>query len=186
MDHHYYRFLADGSCDIICTRCFLKIGKGQTPDAAREQADSHICQVASCPGDFVNAPATEETGDAVREMLPNFGILRLPTPYLLLLAFVLFYAIPTVLEMAILRHPSLWAVDILIGDLSGCIGIFVVLKKKKLAVLLYLALTAIEFWLYSTQVISAHLLVYLMDLVPSVIMAVAILRPNARPAGLRA
>jgi len=96
------------------------------------------------------------------------------------MAVAVFYALPTLLEFAIIRHSNLWLAGILVGDLSGCIGIFVILKKRKLAVLLYLALTALEFWLYSTRILSAHTLVYLMDLVPTVIVASAMLRPRAR------
>jgi hypothetical protein len=183
---YYYRFFTDGSCDIICTRCFLKIGKGQGPDAARKEADLHICQVGRRAEGVATAFAEQQTVERLSRRARGFEILTLPAPFLLLLAVLLFYVLPTLLEFAVFRHASLWTLGILLGDLSGCIGIFVVLKKRKLAVFLYLALTVVECWLYSTQVLSAHSLIYLMDLVPTAIMASAILRPNARLAGLRA
>lgn len=184
--HYYYRFFPDGSCDIICTRCFLKIGKGQESGAARMQADQHICQVGRGAARVASAAVEQQTMERVSRRARGFEVLSLPVPYMVLLAVLLFYVLPTLLEIAVLQHASLWAFGILFGDLSGCIGIFVALKKKKLAVVLYLALTAVECWLYSAQILSAHSLVWLMDAVPTAIMAGAILRPRARLARLRA
>ncbi|MGA2538164.1 MAG: hypothetical protein ABSF53_19290 [Terracidiphilus sp.] len=182
MEYHY-RFFADGSCDIICTRCFLKIGKGQELSAAREQAALHVCQAGVVQGGGFSA--RQSTDHAVRRWLRKLDIQALPAPLFLLIAVTVFYVLPTLLEFAILRHANLWLASILVGDLSGCIGIFVILEKRKLAVLLYLALTALEFWLYSTHIVSAVTLVYLMDLVPTVVMAGAVLRPRARLGLLR-
>lgn len=182
---YFYKFCADGSCDIICTRCFLKIGSGPEARTAREQADLHICRapretVAGNEGNLPGYLVTEATRERILRWVDGVEISKLPVPVLLLLAIVVFYILPNFLEFAILRHASPWAAKILIGDLAGCIGIFVALKKKKLAVILYLALTAVECWLFSAQIISAHSLFYLTDLVPTAVMASAILRPSSR------
>jgi len=184
--HYYYRFFPDGSCDIICTRCFLKIGMGQESGAARRQADQHICPVGRGTVHAAPAAAGQQTVERISRRARGFEVLSLPAPYMVLLAVLLFYVLPTLLEFLVLRHANLWAVGILLGDLSGCIGIFVALKKRKLAVILYLALTAVEFWLYSTQILSAHSLIWLMDAVPTAIMAGAILRPGTRLTRLQA
>lgn len=176
MDYHY-RFLADGRCEILCTRCFLKIGEGTVPSAARVQADLHLCPMAPGPGIVYRAQAeAEEVG--VRAPFLTRGLPGIPAPVLIFLAFAVCYGLPTIVEWAILRYSSLWLGAVVLGDLCGCLAIFAVLKRKRLAVSLYVALTAAEWWLGSAQVVSSQALLLLMDAVPTAILASAILRPR--------
>jgi hypothetical protein len=67
---YFYKFCADGSCDIICTRCFLKIGSGPEARTAREQADLHICRapretVAGNEGNLPGYLVTEATRERI-------------------------------------------------------------------------------------------------------------------------
>jgi len=176
MDYHY-RFLADGRCEILCTRCFSTIGEATTPGLARVQADLHLCPLAPGPG-ITMRPSTEGQKEAVRAQFLTHGLPGIPAPVLLVLAISVCYLLPTVLEWTILHYSSGWTGAVLIGDLCGCVGIFVLLRRKRLAVVLYVALTAVEYWLCAAQVVSTQMLLGLMDLVPTAILAGAIVRPR--------
>jgi hypothetical protein len=176
MDYHY-RFLANEQCEILCTRCFLKIGEGATPGQARAQAEKHLCPFAPGPR-LPLRPSIYEQTEAVRARFLMREAFRIPAPILILFAVSACYGLPTVMEWAILRYANLWMGAVFMGDLCGCIAIFVVLKRRRLAVTLYLALTAAEWWLCAAQVVSTQALVLLMDAVPTAILATAILRPR--------
>ena len=176
MEYHY-RFFADGRCEILCTRCFLKIGEGTEPALARAQAAKHVCPLAPGQG-IVIKPSTEIDADAVRARFLTRERFHIPAPLLILFTVAACYGLPTVAEWAILRYGNLWMGAVLLGDLCGCIGIFAVLKRKRLAVSLYMTLTVVELWLSVAQLVSVQVLVYTMDLVPTAILALAVLRPR--------
>jgi hypothetical protein len=123
-------------------------------------------------------PSTEAQADAVRPQFLTRGLPRVPALYLLLLAVAICYLMPTVVEWAILRYSRAWGGAVLVGDLCGCIGIFVLLKRRRMAVVLYVSLTIAEWWLCAAQLVSTQVLLFVMDAVPTAILAGAILRPQ--------
>jgi hypothetical protein len=166
---HYYRYLKDGQCEVVCTRCFETIGIGFVISEARRMAASHLCK-----SEAVSLASADESHLASRLSFQFFKVLALHKYQWLLLVVICFYCIPTIFEVVLLRLPGMGLANILIGDLTGCLGIFFFLRQRTLAVLLYVALSASELYLYSSRIVPTPMLVGFMDAVPTLIIGAAV------------
>ena len=89
----------------------------------------------------------------------------------LLLIVSLLYVLPTVIKLLAARHLNPWLAIILPGDLAGCAWLFGVFKMQKTGLILYLLLTACEGCLYVSNTVSADALIWIADVVPTLIVA---------------
>jgi hypothetical protein len=94
-----------------------------------------------------------------------------------LVSFVVFYAIPTLIEFRLARHVDPLITYSFFGDLLGCIGIAVF--NWKFAVALYLGLAIVELLLARGGLIGLSTLPWLTDLVPAVIISLYAARKTA-------
>jgi hypothetical protein len=89
---------------------------------------------------------------------------------LLLVSIVLcLYLLPTLIEIEMMKHITVWVSCIFFGDLVGCSFLSWGLGWQKIGVLLYGFLTACEGWAYAEGVIPPHVLVWLPDIGPTVV-----------------
>ena len=84
-------------------------------------------------------------------------------------SFVVFYAVPTLIEFRLARHVDPLITYCTFGDLLGCIGI--AFFNWKFAVALYLGLAVVEWLLVRGGLIGLSTLPWLTDLVPAVILS---------------
>jgi hypothetical protein len=84
-------------------------------------------------------------------------------------SFVVFYAVPNLIEFRLARHVAPLITYSFFGDLLGCIGI--AFFNWKFAVALYLGLTVVELLLTRGGLIGLSTLPWLTDLVPAVIIS---------------
>ena len=93
------------------------------------------------------------------------------TPLFFVAVLVLLYAFPTMVELAAER----WAVPaigiVLFGDLTGCACLATILRQPVVAGALYFSLTLCELWLHSSGAIRSVLLPWILDLVPTLVVA---------------
>jgi hypothetical protein len=92
-------------------------------------------------------------------------------------SFVVFYAVPTLIEFRLARHVDPLMTYSFFGDLLGCIGI--AFFNWKFAVALYLGLAAVEFVLARGGLIGLSTLPWLTDLVPAAIISLDVARWTA-------
>lgn len=105
---------------------------------------------------------------------------RTNLPFALLSVAFFIYGVPTALEFLAAQHLNPWIAVILPGDIVGCFWLAAVVKMRRTALLLYLALTASESCLYALGLVSSANLVWTTDLVPALFVAVMITRSNRR------
>jgi hypothetical protein len=109
--------------------------------------------------------------------------MHLPQTLLMLCAGVLcFYIFPSVIEVELVKHLSVWIGCILVGDLAGCSFLSLVCGLKKTGVLLYLFLTASEGSLYELRIVPRSGLVWMVDLVPTLLVVALIVAASFRAA----
>lgn len=94
----------------------------------------------------------------------------------LLLAAIITYGLPTIIELLAAQDAHLGIAIILFGDVIGCACLVTFLEMPVFGVALYILLTLCEAWLYFTHAISAGHLVWFADLVPAAIVALRIAR----------
>ena len=186
----YYRSLAEGRCEVVCTRCFLTIGAAREMEEILRIESSHVCPAVRIAP---IGPARSAPGASRRPLggvpctlppLPLAGDRCAPrfvrNAFLLLVAALVLYVLPTVLEWAALRHWNPWLSVILPGDLAGCACLGIVFRKIKQGISLYCLLTAIEACVYWLHVAPPEALLWFTDFVPSLVVVVMLLR-SARP-----
>ena len=108
------------------------------------------------------------------------GIGRTNLPFALLSVAFFIYGVPTALEFLAAQHLNPWIAVILPGDIVGCFWLAAIVKMRRTALLLYLALTASESCLYVLGLVSSANLVWIADLVPAFFVALMITRSNRR------
>jgi len=170
--HYHHRYLEDGKCEIICTRCFLTIGIAGRLLTIKKLEAEHVCALP--PRLTANSPE----GTPPRASILQTGWLAacsnklasLPLPLLLLAVPILLYALPTALELALSTGIDPWVTGIVLGDLGACACIYIIFRMPKTGVLLYLLLAALKFCLFSAQLISANTLLWLTDSIPALIV----------------
>jgi hypothetical protein len=174
---YFRRYNPDGSCVVICLRCFATIGAAGNVSAALTLENVHKCvRHPIADKNQVSTPILRGVETSRENLSSRFlkSAARLQMPYTLLFflaIFLLLYAFPTVIELAAVR----WAVPaigiVLFGDLVGCACLATILRAPVVAGALYLLLTVCEFWLHSTGVVRRVLLPWILDLVPALVVA---------------
>ena len=174
---YFRRYNPDGSCVVICLRCFATIGAAGNVSAALTLENVHECvRHPIADQNQVSTPILRGVETSRENLSSRFlkSAARLQMPYTLLFflaIFLLLYAFPTVIELAAVR----WAVPafgiVLFGDLIGCACLATILRAPVVAGALYLLLTVCEFWLHSTGVVRRVLLPWILDLVPALVVA---------------
>ena len=174
---YFRRYNPDGSCVVICLRCFATIGAAGNISAALTLENVHKCvRHPIADKNQVSTPILRGVETSRENLSSRFlkSAARLQMPYTLLFflaIFLLLYAFPTVIELAAVR----WAVPaigiVLFGDLVGCACLATILRAPVVAGALYLLLTVCEFWLHSTGVVRRVLLPWILDLVPALVVA---------------
>lgn len=171
--NYYRRYQQDGTCMVICTRCFLTVGIARGQSAVRDLESGHVCSRAVQEASPQPPPATTPSAvDAHQGGLVSNFLQSLHNRNPLLLTAVLaltLYGLPTLLEYVAARHLSPWVAVILPGDALGCAALVILFNMRRTSLVLYLALTAIESALYVTRVFSPVALVWIVDLVPTLI-----------------
>jgi hypothetical protein len=169
----YRRFYEDGSCRVICLNCYEMLGTGLDREAVGRLESEHICREWTKAG--------EESGsrihlvDATRAENPGPRPARVQMWLLLPAIALLCYGVPTALELLATVHLNTWLAVILPGDLAGCAVLAGLAKMPRTGVLLYLGLTACECCLHITHAMRGTTMVWLADLVPTlVVMKVAL------------
>lgn len=186
----YYRSLPEGRCEVVCTRCFLTLGAAQDMEEIRRIEASHQCAAgcrASAPSRPLRIPPP--AGRARFHMLSlTAGSDSRPRAVrrslLLMLAAMLLYAVPTALEFAALRHSGSWVSTVLLGDLAGCACLAIVFRRVKAGVLLYCLLTVFEAGAYALHILPLNALLWITDLVPTVLVLAMVVRSSGSSAKL--
>lgn len=182
---YYRRYYSDGRCVIICTRCFTTLGTAAGFTTATELEAQHVCGQPMMPrvsDAALKSYATFRDRDNGTERFLNF-LRRLDRKYvgLLFAAIALVvYALPNLMELAALRYASPWLVNIIFGDLIGCLCLALVLRMPRTGVVLYLALSLVEGWLYATGKVSPATLAWITDAVPTLVVAGRVVQLRAR------
>jgi hypothetical protein len=94
---------------------------------------------------------------------------RIKTVTAVFVSFVVFYAVPNLIEFRLARHADPLITYSFFGDLLGCIGI--AFFNWKFAVALYLGLTVVELLITRGGLIGLSTLPWLTDPVPAVIIS---------------
>ncbi len=172
--NYYRRYQQDGSCMVICTRCFLTVGIAYGHAAARELEAAHVCSRAGKEGRLQSAGAPP-TAAAHRagfvsgsfrfvEAVANWNPLVLAAALALAL-----YALPTALEYFAAQHMNPWLAVILPGDAVGCAALIVLFNKRRTGLILYLLLTGLKSVLYLSRAVTPIALVWIVDLIPTLV-----------------
>jgi hypothetical protein len=177
--NYHYRYDEDGSCEVICTRCFLTIGHAHGLAGIRGIEAQHRCpRVAGERHSQATARiSSRERWFAIPlnriEHLCGFpeNAKTVNLPSMLLSVGLLLYAVPTAIEFLAIWHLSPWLVAVLFGDVTGCAYLATALKMPRTGVLLYLTLTIGEGLLYRSHHLSPTVLVWIVDLVPAIVAA---------------
>lgn len=189
---YYHRSNDDGSFETICTRCFATLGQTKEWNHLAGIEAEHICPARS-KGSAAPPPASPFAAQPTPSprgldwFFVNSGRTNVPQTLLMLCTGVVcFYIFPSVIESELLKHLSTWVACILFGDMAGCSFLSLVCGLKKTGVLLYLFLTGCEGTLYGLRLLPRSLLLWVVDLVPTLIVAVLILASSYRTARARA
>jgi hypothetical protein len=172
---YYRRYYTDGRCVIICTRCFATIGSAAANGLAGELEKQHVCGPRLVPklGETALRTYADFRSAQPRDRLVDF--LRRTRGWYAAVMFVAIalavYALPNLVELATLRYVSPWVVNIVFGDLIGCLCLVLVLRMPRTGVILYLALALVEGWLYATGKVSPATLAWITDAVPTLVVA---------------
>ena len=190
---YFRRYNPDGSCVVICLRCFATVGTAGSVSAALTIESVHECTrhpIADPKQASTGILSGVETslGDLSSRFLRSAARLQMPyTPLFFLAIFVLLYAFPTAVELAAVR----WAVPaigiVLFGDLVGCACLATILRAPVVAGALYLLLTVCELWLHSSGAVRRVFLPWILDVVPALVVVgkIAWIRAHTRTSSLQ-
>ncbi len=169
---YFRRYNPDGSCVVICLRCFATVGTAGSVSAALTLENAHAC-TRHPVADPKRASTKVDTsrGNVSSRFLEFVTRLQMPyTPLFLLAVFVLLYAFPTALEVAAVRYAVPALAIVLFGDLVGCAWLATVLRAPVVAAVLYVSLTFCELWLHSSGAVRRVFLPWILDLVPALVV----------------
>jgi hypothetical protein len=176
----YRRYLKNGAYETICTRCFATLGSADDRRGIERLEAEHACPVK------LQAPERGSSASGREAPAPRFLALPPGNALLLLFSMILcLYLLPTVIELEMLKHISVWVSCIFFGDLVGCSFLSLGLGWRKTGVALYLALTAVETCVYLGRVASPHELAWLADMVPTCVAAFFLFRSRRLKSLLR-
>jgi hypothetical protein len=178
--NYHRRFSEDGTCEIICTGCFLTLGTANGIIAAKEIEARHVCGVKQRP-QMAISPLSGNRLATSRPIAPlHFSkqssrisaiVQGTPAPFVYLAVGLFIYALPTGAEWIASHHLNPWFATILPGDLTGCVCLAIVFGMRRTGLILYLLLTACEALLYIGHFVPAGALLWIVDLVPTLIVA---------------
>lgn len=104
----------------------------------------------------------------VRRLWYFLGRMDAADTFLLLCSILLCsYLLPTIMEMEMIKHMGVWAGCILFGDAAGCSFLSLGLGLRKTGGWLYALLTVCEGSLYAAHIVPVHLLLWLVDIGPT-------------------
>lgn len=190
----YHRSNHDGSFETICTRCFATIGQSKQRAQLAQMEAEHLCParakrtaVRPSPPPFAAQPIFVPAPRGLDRFFPNPGRMNVPQTLLMLCTgIVCFYIFPSVVETELMKHVSAWIACIGLGDLAGCSFLSLVCGLKKTGIWLYLFLTGCEGSLYGFRILPRTLLIWIVDLVPTLTVVVLIVISSVRSARARA
>jgi hypothetical protein len=170
---YYRRLNADGSCESICTRCFETLGRANETAQIKLLEATHTCAVRPDSLELKTSNRNRR-----RKSIAPFLAIAQPRRFLgkrsaantilsLFSIVVGLYILPTVIELELITHTSVWVSCILFGNLIGCAFLSLGLGLRKTGVLLYGFLTVSEAWLYTAHILSPHVLVWFVDSSPT-------------------
>jgi hypothetical protein len=178
---YYHRYNDDGSYETMCTRCFSVLGRVHERAQLRLIEGAHICPARGA------ARADRPSGDGVRHLNSSPHRNAFATQWhirvkgnalhallLLFSAVICLYILPSAIEVVLMRRISAWVACIFFGDLVGCSVISFLCGLRKTGVLLYLLLTGCEAWLYAVRILQRPLLPWIVDLGPTLTVAILI------------
>lgn len=167
----YLLLRKDGTYDLICTRCFLTVASTKDPSTIQSYQTLHRCkdsQIGSAKALPSKNPHHKVPSRDAGKLLPQLASIR-PT-VLLILGALLLYAFRTAIESWLLYSRNQGLAIVAIGDLLGCACIFFVLRRKRLAVAVYVVTAAIEILAYSLNLLSGQALCWVTDLAPTLVV----------------
>lgn len=176
------RYAGDGSCEVICTRCFLTVGVAQDAAAVRQIVDSHDCprdRALTGSAGALSGHLGEQGFQWMEEILDyarGHGVTGVSIVLLLVVSAL--YVFPTAIEFSVLSPASPWLTTLLPGDLIGCVCLVLASGRLRTGALLYLALTGAESYMYYCHIVSLQTIPWITDLVPTLIVAAVILRAS--------
>lgn len=181
---YYYYYGKNGSCEVTCTRCFIKLGIATDLSAIRQLEARHICGETAAHDQDQARPESllcEKKPVTAQYFIERFIGLpdKIKWPKMMFMfacIVVLLYALPTAGEFMAAQHLSPWLAIILPGNLLGCLCIAIVFRKYRTGTLLYLGLTVVEGWLYVSNILGQNELPWVVDVVPTFVVASLILR----------
>lgn len=189
---NYYRWYEkDGTCKVICMRCFLTVGVARGLMDLKRLEALHECSRVTVRNNMLVIPASQRTRrqllasplarvrDLVR--LTEHQSLRMLAACLGIV--LLLYVFPTAIELAASQHLTAWFAIILPGDILGCLCLVVLFRMYRTGIALYLLLTVCESYLYKSNLVPESLLVWLVDAVPTIVVAAVVLRFWRKAAG---
>jgi hypothetical protein len=181
--NYHHRYVEDGSCEVICTHCFLTIGVVKGLAAVKELEGTHICSARASMNGHLSQPSPDISSPKIRRF-PAYAdkIASLSVPLLFIAIPLLLYALPTAIEIVLLPHIGPWLTSIVFGDLVACACIFAVFRMRRTGLILYLLLMISKACLYSAHIIPANMLVWITDLIPALIVMAKIASLKFRPA----
>lgn len=180
---YYRRYDRHGGCEVICTRCFVTVGTAMGQAAVKKMEAFHVCgarvaqhrQPALVTGQsFVKLSSSSGLNE--RLFGPSGKLKTLNVPFLFLSVVTLLYAVPTIIELLAARRLNPWLGVILPGDLVGCACLITVFKRRRAGLVLYLLLTACEASLYTFHLMTANVLLWIVDVVPTLVVATILVR----------
>lgn len=169
---YFRRYSSDGSCHIICLRCFATIGDADQLSAAVELERHHVCgQPSAQPG---HLPSDWNSGQSLARFAGFIDFVRRLegryTPILFSIIIALLYGLPTALEILGVHYACPALALILFGDVTGCICLALVFGMPVIAAVLYLVWSLIEAWLYKAGTIHFATLPWILDLAPVLVI----------------
>jgi hypothetical protein len=180
---YYHRYKENGSYEIICTRCFLTVGLAAEEAAARKLEAQHNCPKAN------SASAAPEFSDdrsrSIRRELSRLAtqslrsVARAKETHLVLLCLtviIVFYVLPTGLELVATTYLGPWVGTIFLGDFCGCVCLATIFKLRRTSIILYAVLTVGEGALFASHLLSASALLWITDLVPTLVLIATVVR----------
>lgn len=91
----YLLYKKDGTCEVICTRCFVKLGVADRSDAVREMESLHVCDRTVTPKHLSSIVPIRGSSDTlldtnqIRRIFDSYGTRTAPNLWVALLSIAL-------------------------------------------------------------------------------------------------
>jgi len=90
-----------------------------------------------------------------------------------IVAFVLFYGVPNLIEWELLRYTSPWLASVAFGEFLGCAFLFII-GLRRTAVAIYFLASAFAAYLLWSHRVSAASLVWITGLAPALLASILV------------